>query len=669
MLDPNDLAPFLSMSPFRTSVPLTGDPTKEFQKIVEDALVQASDQNKGVVYTRVDDLGSVKEEFKKRFNDLTIVGITYSLEKYPAWFRLSENDVKKGLHKDYRDKAFHLVLFVYNSSYLAVISSDNKVDKSISELLLSHSPTSSSNIRFQYRKITWDQLQEALVHGPLRGLVLENGLPPHESVASVRSMSGPNLKFTLRASDAMYLGTTFVMQFRRYNEKQPRVGVSQKTLKVWTSKPKDMEGVGEHVNALFNLLHDSNWNTSTKFSVEETRGDENMDWLARPVPTSELKNATDLLFFIFMPREAWDIRYNHPELLPEDEERDIGYYEMLWEANGRFEIEKVKGGAGAELKAFYEDVLIAELDVIPIVRDQRIEWIITVTEDFGTPDSDEMIVLDKLLEDSYDRVHVRYGSGHIVKGNLVFVPNAKPVNNFPWHWEKFKPQIRLYEEFPKKPTSNGYATDYAKIGRNDDSSLFKFVVDRIDAIVNSTKSLLICDHGSGEVADFIHIDDDNKSPIISFIHVKRVPAEKDKATGNYKSIANREISIPAYYEVMGQGIKSLYYTDHDQLCAKLTDRLTTSLVTFTKGNPKVKKDDPADVIRYLNEFKGVCNYRLVIVQPHTRRKLWDSKMAKAQKTVKKTSGQYGQFLMFLSENIGACADRRVHLLLIGDDDR
>lgn len=113
---------------------------------------------------------------------------------------------------------------------------------------------------------------------------------------------------------------------------------------------------------------------------------------------------------------------------------------------------------------------------------------------------------------------------------------------------------------------------------------------------------LLCDDGSNEKADFIHISNE-VIPTISFIHAKG-------ANSNNRS---RNLSTTAYEIVISQAIKNLRFIDKNLLSETIDiapNNNVTNLV-WLNGNQESR-------INFKNHVNSLSNYkkRVVILQPH-----------------------------------------------------
>jgi hypothetical protein len=121
--------------------------------------------------------------------------------------------------------------------------------------------------------------------------------------------------------------------------------------------------------------------------------------------------------------------------------------------------------------------------------------------------------------------------------------------------------------------------------------LFAWVVARY------SEGWLICDDGSGEVADFVHIA---RNGDLTILHVKAVGRGR------------RLPSVGAYQEVVTQATKNLSYIDREVLYERLTSSTLDAPACWTDGQRVADRSEFLEQLQ--NRRRGkTC---VVIVQPH-----------------------------------------------------
>jgi superfamily II DNA or RNA helicase len=131
---------------------------------------------------------------------------------------------------------------------------------------------------------------------------------------------------------------------------------------------------------------------------------------------------------------------------------------------------------------------------------------------------------------------------------------------------------------------------------NDDGrSIFEWLRERLAA---SPATLVFCDDGSGEMADFIAVHPTESGPRVKLFHCK--------ASGG-DNPGNR---VEDLYDVCGQAVKSSVWLRPDQLLQRLKHRATLDSVTgYVKGNEETAND------LLSHENRQLVQFEMYIVQP------------------------------------------------------
>jgi superfamily II DNA or RNA helicase len=227
----------------------------------------------------------------------------------------------------------------------------------------------------------------------------------------------------------------------------------------------------------------------------------------------------------------------------------------------------------------------------------------------------------------------------IVKGwdeiDLVSFLNERPLrfytvhqalifegNNFiPPPDEEFTPyDVEMIEEVKWELEGVDMTKEVGNPRPSYSQTIHQYMMDRLES---SSVPIVFYDHGSGEIADFITFAKVDNSLDITFYHVKASGGEEARAR------------LGDVYEVCGQAVKSLFWTDK----AKLLDRIEHRLET---GKKFVK--DKGDI----NSLKGLIhgasfsetNYRIIVVQPGISQKALKTKRGKKVAEVLASSNDY-----------------------------
>lgn len=195
------------------------------------------------------------------------------------------------------------------------------------------------------------------------------------------------------------------------------------------------------------------------------------------------------------------------------------------------------------------------------------------------------------LETCRDLVTIYYGSGHKYSDGQLWVQNFSNASFSGWDWRDFG----TYDIKHEKPIGKKASQDiHNTIAVSGDKSLFAWVV------ANYSTGYLICDDGSGEAADFFHLDTDD---LLSVIHVKAA-----------SSNAPRRRVRPTDYEVVtSQATKNLVYMDRALLAARLKSPRVARPACWTNG---AITTDRSEFLKRLEASGGTARTEIVVVQPH-----------------------------------------------------
>jgi len=159
-------------------------------------------------------------------------------------------------------------------------------------------------------------------------------------------------------------------------------------------------------------------------------------------------------------------------------------------------------------------------------------------------------------------ITVYFDSGHSFSRNRLIETRFRDQSFENWAWAEFSIDDPVPTNITKEKPGSGSKFIIDEIGTDTDTSLFGYLVKGDDSISDLVpqSGWLICDDGSMESADFIHLDLSKDPNVLSLIHVKGSGSDKP----------NRGISTGDYEVVIGQAIKNLRNTDKTNLIKKLT---------------------------------------------------------------------------------------------------
>ncbi|HVI29865.1 DEAD/DEAH box helicase [Hansschlegelia sp.] len=124
-------------------------------------------------------------------------------------------------------------------------------------------------------------------------------------------------------------------------------------------------------------------------------------------------------------------------------------------------------------------------------------------------------------------------------------------------------------------------------------SVFQFIANRL---IIGPAIVVFCDHGSGEIADFVEMNEDGDETFIDVFHCK---STREAAPG---------ARVADAYEVVGQAIKSARWCDRKRIRERIEHRMRGD------GVSRFHKGSHADVERLLSKPRPPV-FRVTIVQP------------------------------------------------------
>jgi hypothetical protein len=208
----------------------------------------------------------------------------------------------------------------------------------------------------------------------------------------------------------------------------------------------------------------------------------------------------------------------------------------------------------------------------------------------GEP-SNPPVVID--IRDKLDQVgdwSIHYMSGHAILGHGIYQERREIATFNGWRFE----DMTGYRIDREKPPGDNPAQIHAGIGRNGDTSLFSWVANAYRT------GTLLCDDGSGEVADFLHIEDDGT---LSLIHVK--------AAGS--TSPGRGIAVAQYEVVASQAAKNLVNLDMERLSEHFARSPIAAPAAWSGGVRVEGRDDFLESLACRNVTDPTA---VVVVQPH-----------------------------------------------------
>ncbi len=461
------------------------------------------------------------------------------------------------------DLEHHLAVLTCKGPFLSAVLSDKRLAAKLSR-------PSAAKEWLKLDRVPQRNIETALVHGSTRTLWL-SGI--HRSVATKadsKVLIGPDIEASLDAlGDQTYHYTATRCEGPKDALPTRFVGVTPRQAKVWMGPSHDW---GAFIAATQGLLG----------VVEQARA-------SAQAPYPVLARAGQSVKKVM---QAFDVSFAPPEYAYDEEDQTIE------------QLEEILQGAtwavdGSDGKAFALTVNLRDgrhlVDVSFPATDGEATHIVKPRGE-GTEPLRRFLNLASRPE----IFKVFYESLHTYSNGQFFEVRTRPIA-FPLTPADFDG----FDVAVEKPTPPGQPStlDPAQIGARGDRSLFSWVWRRFRA------GWLWCDDGSGEIADFIHLNPHSSE--LSLIHVKAANSASP----------NREVSVSAYEVVCSQALKNLRYIERAELERPLREKLENANADLVRGWHDGQPLQQG-TIRFWRALEDVryseLKHKVVVVQPHVR---------------------------------------------------
>jgi hypothetical protein len=465
-----------------------------------------------------------------------------------------------------KDLEHHLVVLTARSLLLSVVATDKSLGAKLTR----------GGVGKEWKtlhRVSFGRLERALVSGNTRTLWL-SGI--HRSVATKadsKVLIGPDVESSLDAlGDQSYQYTSTRCQGP---DALPAsfVGVTPRMAKVWLGPSADWEVFLANSQRLLQLIESPGAKKETPYPV-----------LARA--EGSLKDVKDAFDVSLAPPEY--LYDEHPDVVTELEN-------LLQQASWAVQ---PASGADCVLALKLPDG-IHNFKIEIRAEGGGIQHTVTATE---KEPSQEVEKIAALLGRA-DLLKIFYDSLHTFSDGQIFEVKTRPFP-FPVKDGDFS-KFEITLEKPR-PAGKSEGLDLSRIGVAGEPSLFTWVWRHYK------QGWLWCDDGSGEIADFIHLDPGKST--LSLIHVKAANSNSPK----------RGISVSAYEVVCSQALKNLRYTERRELEQPLKEKIESADAKIVRGwrNGKALSLRSTDLWSAIKNVRySELTRRVVIVQPHVRKSL------------------------------------------------
>lgn len=465
------------------------------------------------------------------------------------------------------DTINHLMIVFKIDNYLAFYHSDNSKKNTLYQLII------RGPLGHEFRKlklIRKEVLNAAFINNvKIKNLWLNNIDKSSDLKADTKVLSGKNLEEALDPlGDSSY--SFSALKVERGDES---IGINTSDSKVWTKKYSNSDEYFDSLEILLSSIKDCDINNTLNFEPISTLANSHTN-------ITQIKSLVDIQLANI---EEFEIHSDEYNLL-------VGI-NNLWD-NWSFVYPNNENNLVVEI---YDDSnntnKIASLELSLINDSEQVHVKAIMSTETDTYNLKKVFENKKIIK-------FWFNDNYSLIGGFIYKQKFRDVSFNKFEWTTFN-QIDVSKE---KPSS------LSLIGQ--DNSLFcwvkKYWKGEKDHLVDLTQQFvpgwLLCDDGSGEKADFIHISDE-VTPTISLIHVKG-------ANSNNRS---RRLSTEPYEVVISQAIKNLRYIDKmllSQTIDIVPNRNVTNLV-WHNGNQENRTN-------FKNYVTSLSNYkkRVVILQPH-----------------------------------------------------
>lgn len=630
----------------------------------------------------------------------TIVGHWHELATPPSWLgTLKPSGPAAVLY----DRHHHLTLFAVRASpapqhpFGALLSTDPQVKKELVDILR----------KMQIPTVSRDELAVTFLRGASRQTWLRGVHRPVAVKADTKILAGLDLRdaldpvgdqsFTLDAALSDVRSERIMTDFRislpetsklrllstsdavgkpPKKKRSDIVGLSLRQGTMWTRTSDDLDDFVRELDELCDQIQRTRETPPEGSSGYTQRG---YRMLARPdieVRPERLGRAVDFAFDLPLP--SVDV----PDDLPPQRVQAL----QEWREYGEFAVAEGDDSERLFVDAIYKEEVVGRIRLQPILLPRgRGDFNVSVTYRIGIPD-EERDRLDYVLTDIRDRASIWFSNGYALQAGEVFNLQYRDVPFTGWKWMPFHDRSRALEyELDREKPAEYRLWEIVWNGR----SLFEFIVNNVQSLFKpeGKEWYLLCDDGSGEIADFVFIDP--ARPRLQLIHVKaagghssseatkasKTKAPKAKATkakGVKKKASGEARGIaPAKYEiVVSQATKNLRFLDPTFLADQLSKPLGKGRVrelTWTVAGQQKNREAAIAALRNMGAY---FDRVVVVLQPHTTRKAWNAAEAalRANRLSDSDRVQLLRLRMMLADLEDVCRRFNATFEAWGDDD-
>lgn len=568
-----------------------------------------------------------------------IFGCWYALETLPSWLARLEPEPPDIPY----DVRHHLTLFGITKDrrlghpFAGVLSTDQPVKKKLVDLMGEIGLT----------RVAEEELIPTFLKGASRRAWLRGVHQPVSLKADAKTLTGLDLRdaidpiddqsFRLDAAVSETRSAKIAADFRRNLPTNSRlrelpvldaigrppakrendyVGLSLRLGTVWTGTSRSLSHFLEELDDLCAQIAQGR----EKPPEETGYGQRGYSMLARPEDDLRLEmlgRAVDFSIPIPLPEEE--------EQLDKPEPRVRALQE--WLERGEFVLRQAEEQR-LLINAVYDGKVIADVRVQPILGDHgaaKLDITAPVRES-AKPSQEDVDRLDQVLKGAEKRTSIWFSNGYTFQGERVYKTEYRDIPFTSWKWMPFRNGKLAYAIDREKPREYRLWED-----EWNGHSLFEFVLRNVQPLFRPGHNpwYLLCDDGSGEIADFIYLDPHARR--LRLIHVKAAGSNdsEPEASAGKRKRAQRGIAPAKYEIVLSQATKNLRFLDPSLLLKRLIAQRherrakgknsEMERLTWISGK---RVDDRTAAMEALEQMGAYIDRGLVVLQPHTNRSVW-----------------------------------------------
>lgn len=252
-------------------------------------------------------------------------------------------------------------------------------------------------------------------------------------------------------------------------------------------------------------------------------------------------------------------------------------------------------------------------------------------------------------------ITIYFDSGHTYSRNRLIETRFRDQPFDSWEWASFPQNIDNPTDITKEKPGVGNNFPIEDIGKDDDKSLFTYLVKNHDSIQNfiPRTGWLVCDDGSMESADFIHLDVNKDPNVLSLIHVK----------GSKSNKANRGISTGDYEVVVGQAVKNLRNMERSILLSKLESEKNKKIGTAVWFDG-VYQGNRDGFITAFTDASDRLHKRVIVFQPGVKQSILNSLRANPNTSAKYKRLQQLDALLLSAQS--SCNELGAEFIVLAD---